>query len=53
VVPNWLVGPSYAVAVLLLVALRLKPEEQMMLEKFGRDYEVCRTTTERLIPGIW
>src|SRR5215469_12818713 len=53
VVPNWLVGPSYAVAVLLLVALRLRPEEQMMLEKFGHEYEDYRATTNRLIPGLW
>src|SRR5215469_7068192 len=53
VVPNWLVGPSYAVAVLLLVALRLRPEERMMLEKFGHEYEDYRATTNRLIPGLW
>lgn len=53
VIPNWLVGPSYGVAMLLLFALRLRPEEQMMLEEFGKDYESYMTTTKRLIPGIW
>jgi protein-S-isoprenylcysteine O-methyltransferase Ste14 len=51
--PNWLAGPSYGVAMLLLFALRLGPEERMMLEQFGEDYKAYRSTTKRLIPGIW
>jgi protein-S-isoprenylcysteine O-methyltransferase Ste14 len=53
VVPNWIAGPSYAVAMALLVALRLGPEERMMLEEFGKDYEAYRARTKRLVPGIW
>lgn len=53
VVPNWLAGPSYAVAMLSLVALRVGPEERMMLDEFGKDYEAYRTRTKRLIPGVW
>jgi len=53
VVPNWLVGPSYGVAMLLLVALRLPAEERMMLEAFPKDYEAYRATTKRLVPGVW
>ena len=53
VVPNWIAGPSYAVAMSLLVALRLGPEERMMLEEFGKDYEAYRARTKRLVPGIW
>lgn len=53
VVPNWIAGPSYAVAMSLLVALRLGPEERMMLEEFGKDYEAYRARTKRLFPGIW
>jgi protein-S-isoprenylcysteine O-methyltransferase Ste14 len=52
-VPNWIAGPSYGVAMLLLVALRLGPEERMMLEQFGPGYEEYRARTRRLIPGIW
>jgi len=52
-VPNWFVGPSYGVAMLLLVALRVGPEEQMMLEEFGKDYEEYSAATKRLVPGIW
>lgn len=53
VVPNWLVGPAYAVAMTLLIALRIGPEEQMMIEEFGDDYRVYMATTKRLIPRVW
>jgi protein-S-isoprenylcysteine O-methyltransferase Ste14 len=53
VVPNWIAGPSYAVAMSLLLAFRLGPEERMMLERFGSDYEAYRVRTKRLVPGIW
>jgi protein-S-isoprenylcysteine O-methyltransferase Ste14 len=53
VVPNWLVGPSYGVAMLLIFAFRLRPEERMMAEEFGKEYEAYRATTQRLIPGVW
>jgi len=52
-VPNWIVGPSYGVAMALLFAFRLGPEERMMLEEFGEDYEAYRGRTKRLVPGIW
>jgi protein-S-isoprenylcysteine O-methyltransferase Ste14 len=51
--PNWLAGPSYAVAMLLLFAFRLGPEERMMVERFGGEYEAYRARTTRLIPGVW
>ena len=53
VIPNWIAGPSYAVAMALLVAFRLGPEERMMLEVFGKDYEAYLERTKRLVPGIW
>ena len=53
VVPNWIAGPSYGVAMALLFAFRLGPEERMMLEEFGKDYEAYRGRTKRLVPGIW
>jgi protein-S-isoprenylcysteine O-methyltransferase Ste14 len=53
VIPNWLAAPSYAVAMVLLFALRMGPEERMMLEEFGKDYEAYTATTKRLIPGVW
>jgi protein-S-isoprenylcysteine O-methyltransferase Ste14 len=53
VVPNWIAGPSYAVAMSLLFAFRLGPEERMMLDEFGKDYEAYRVRTKRLVPGLW
>jgi protein-S-isoprenylcysteine O-methyltransferase Ste14 len=53
VVPNWIAGPSYGVAIALLFVFRLGPEERMMIEEFGKDYEAYRGRTKRLIPGIW
>lgn len=53
VLPNWLAGASYGVAMVLLVTLRLRPEERMMVEQFGKDYEAYMATTKRLIPGVW
>lgn len=53
VVPNWIAGPSYGVAMGLLFAFRLGPEERMMREEFGQDYEAYVGRTKRLIPGIW
>ena len=53
VIPNWIAGPSYGVAMTLLFAFRLGPEERMMLEAFGKDYEAYLERTKRLVPGIW
>src|SRR4030095_11877663 len=48
VVPNWIPGPSYGVAMTLLIAFRLAPEERMMQEEFGKDYEAYMKRTKRL-----
>jgi protein-S-isoprenylcysteine O-methyltransferase Ste14 len=53
VLPNWVAGPSYGVAMLLLFTLRMKPEERMMVEEFGDGYRSYMATTKRLIPGVW
>jgi protein-S-isoprenylcysteine O-methyltransferase Ste14 len=53
VLPNWLAGPSYGVAMVLLFALRVGPEERMMLEEFGKEYEEYLATTKRVVPGVW
>ena len=52
-VPNWIAGPSYLVAFGLLFALRLGPEERMMRETFGREYDDYAARTQRLVPGVW
>ncbi len=53
VLPNWVAGPSYLVAMGLLVALRLGPEERMMREKFGSEYVAYCARTKRLFAGLW
>ncbi len=53
VLPNYFVGPSYGVAMVLVFALRVGPEERMMVEEFGSDYEAYRERTKRLVPFIW
>ena len=53
VLPNWVAGPSYLAAIVLLFALRVGPEERMMLEEFGTDYEAYMTRTKRLVRGVW
>ena len=53
VLPNWVAGPSYLLSFGLLFALRLGPEERMMMEQFGAEYETYMEHTKRLVPGIW
>jgi len=53
VLPNYVAGPSYGVAMALLVALRVGVEERMMLEEFGKDYSEYMARTKRLVPGVW
>lgn len=53
VLPNWVAGPAYLVVMLLLVACRLGPEERLMKERFGADWEAYARGTTRLIPGLW
>ena len=53
VLPNWVAGPSYGVAMAVLFALRVGAEERLMLEHFGKDYEVYMARTKRLVPGVW
>jgi protein-S-isoprenylcysteine O-methyltransferase Ste14 len=53
VLPNWIVGPSYAVGFGLLFALRIGAEEKMMREEFPEEYAAYAARTKRLIPGIW
>ena len=51
--PNWVAGPSYLVAMSLLIALRVGPEERMMREEFGGEYETYASRTKRIVPGVW
>ena len=53
VIPNWVAGFPYAVAMVLVCAFRLNPEEELMTEHFKGEYEAYAARTKRLIPGIW
>lgn len=53
VLPNWLAGPSYLVAFLLLLVLRVGKEEQMMRDQFGQAYDEYAKSTKRLVPGVF
>src|SRR5712664_3458207 len=53
VIPNWVAGPSNLVAFGVLFALRVRPEERMMLEQFGDEYTAYMARTQRLVPGVW
>jgi protein-S-isoprenylcysteine O-methyltransferase Ste14 len=52
-VPNWVVGPAYVVAMVVLCAFRLGPEEALMREHFKSAYDAYASRTKRLIPGAW
>jgi protein-S-isoprenylcysteine O-methyltransferase Ste14 len=51
--PNWVAGPAFLVAFTLMFALRLGPEERMMVAKFGAEYEAYRARTKRILPFVW
>ncbi len=51
--PNYVAGPAFLVAMLVLIAFRVGPEERMLLEEFGEEYEAYRERSHRLIPGLW
>ena len=53
VIPNWVAGPSNLIAFAILFALRVRPEERMMVAEFGDDYIAYATETKRLVPGVW
>jgi protein-S-isoprenylcysteine O-methyltransferase Ste14 len=53
VLPNYVAGLSSVVTMAFLVALRIRPEERMMREEFGKDYQEYMGLTKRLVPGVW
>ena len=53
VIPNWVAGPANLIAFAILLTLRVRAEERMMLEEFGDEYAAYSARTKRLIPGVW
>jgi len=52
-VPNFVAGPAMLTAFTAMFFLRLGPEEQMMVDRFGDEYRAYAARTKRLIPGVW
>ena len=50
---NWLAGPALLVTFAGLYLVRVRREEQMMLEKFGEEYRSYMNRTSRVIPRLW
>jgi protein-S-isoprenylcysteine O-methyltransferase Ste14 len=46
-------GISLIIVGAIFLLLRIKPEEEMLVEAFGADYEDYRRKTKRLIPYIY
>jgi protein-S-isoprenylcysteine O-methyltransferase Ste14 len=53
VVPNWVAGPSNLIALAVVLALRVRAEEQMMVQEFGDEYAAYTARTKRLVPRVW
>jgi len=53
VIPNWVAGPAYLIAMGILFAFRVRAEERMMLDQFGDQYAKYAARTKRLVPGVW
>ena len=49
----WIAGTAVAVLLPLAFARRMRYEEEMLLQKFGREYESYRAEVRKIIPGIW
>ena len=53
VIPNWVAGPSNLILLAILFALRVRPEEKMMVDEFGDEYNAYTARTKRLVPRVW
>jgi protein-S-isoprenylcysteine O-methyltransferase Ste14 len=50
VVPNWIAAPTCLAGTVVLYLLRVDPEEEMLQERFGYEYEQYAERTGRLLP---
>jgi protein-S-isoprenylcysteine O-methyltransferase Ste14 len=49
---NWIAGLASLIILLPMYLLRVRREEQMMLEKFGEEYRLYMRQTGRIIPRL-
>ena len=50
---NSLLGLILMLPLIPCYTYRMNKEEEMLLKRFGREYEECMSKTKRLIPGIY
>jgi protein-S-isoprenylcysteine O-methyltransferase Ste14 len=50
---NWIAGLASLAILFPMYLLRVKREEDMMLEKFGEEYLIYMNRTFRIIPRLW
>jgi protein-S-isoprenylcysteine O-methyltransferase Ste14 len=53
VIPNWVAGPANLILFVVLLVLRLRAEEKMMVQQFGDEYAAYTARTKRLVPRVW
>lgn len=51
--PNWIVGVTGPIILVVLFSIRVPREEQMMIDTFGDSYRVYMKETARFIPGVF
>ncbi|RUR79190.1 farnesyl cysteine carboxyl-methyltransferase [Chlorogloeopsis fritschii PCC 6912] len=51
--PNWIAGLSGFIGFSIAYATRVNQEEQMLLDRFGDEYEAYRQSTKRLVPYLF
>ena len=49
---NWFIGITWIAGLTMIIALRIRREEAMMIEKFGESYRYYMMSTSRFIPPI-
>ena len=52
IVANWIIGVTWNVFIILIIAIRVKPEEKMMEERFGDEYSEYMKRTGRFLPRL-
>jgi protein-S-isoprenylcysteine O-methyltransferase Ste14 len=49
---NWFIGVSWTVGLTIIIALRVRREEAMMVNRFGEQYHLYMQQTGRFLPAI-
>jgi len=52
ILPNWIAGFSFIIFAVLVLILRIKDEENMMVEQFGDEYTDYMKRTGIIFPKI-